>query len=95
MQEVSQVALNGPTVDMPDGKPAEVKLSIVNLPTTRPIETMIQTGQTHTLVSGIIMQNGLTTTEVCHLSLPCCKCAVYSLISSLFTDFVKSDCTKF
>ncbi|KAK2186976.1 hypothetical protein NP493_183g04027 [Ridgeia piscesae] len=63
VKEVSQVALNGPTVDMPDGKPAEVKLSIVNLPTTQPIETMIQTGQTHTLVSGIVMQNGLTTTE--------------------------------
>ena len=61
---MSHVILNGASVNLPGGKTTEVKLSIVNLPTTRPIETMIQTGQTHTLVSGIVVQNGLTTPEV-------------------------------
>ena len=44
---------------------SSIKLAMVDLP----LSTMIASagGQTHTLTSGVIMQNGLTTTEVIHL----------------------------
>lgn len=44
-------------------KPVEVSLTIAQLPTTTPIETMISTGQVQTSVNGIVVQNGLATNQ--------------------------------
>uniref|UniRef100_A0A646QCL5 protein O-GlcNAc transferase n=1 Tax=Hemiscolopendra marginata TaxID=943146 RepID=A0A646QCL5_9MYRI len=50
-----------------DGKPlqpVEVATTVIELPTTTPIQTMISTGQIQTSVNGIVVQNGLTTNQI-------------------------------
>lgn len=42
----------------------EVVKKIVELPTTQPVQTMISTGQLQTSVNGILVQNGLATTQL-------------------------------
>lgn len=42
----------------------EVVKKIVELPTTQPVQTMISTGQLQTSVNGIVVQNGLATTQL-------------------------------
>lgn len=44
-------------------KPVEISLKIAELPTTTPIETMIASGQVQTSVNGVVVQNGLATTQ--------------------------------
>lgn len=39
----------------------EVKVTIAHLPTTQPIDNMIQSGQIQTSVNGLTLQNGVTT----------------------------------
>jgi len=39
----------------------EVKVTVAQLPTTQPIDTMIQNGQVQTSVNGLTLQNGVTT----------------------------------
>jgi len=56
------VALNGPK---PTGKePVEVATTVIELPTLVPIEQMIQTGQSHCSINGVVIQNGVTTNQV-------------------------------
>lgn len=44
-------------------KPVEVSMKVAELPTTTPIETMIASGQMQTSVNGVVLQNGLATTQ--------------------------------
>ncbi|KAL0830698.1 hypothetical protein ABMA28_002832 [Loxostege sticticalis] len=44
-------------------RPVEISLKVAELPTTTPIETMIASGQVQTSVNGVILQNGLATTQ--------------------------------
>lgn len=44
-------------------KPVEVSIKIAELPTTTLIETMIASGQAQTSVNGVVVQNGLATTQ--------------------------------
>lgn len=44
-------------------RPVEISLKVAELPTTTPIETMIASGQLQTSVNGVILQNGLATTQ--------------------------------
>ncbi|XP_045769212.1 UDP-N-acetylglucosamine--peptide N-acetylglucosaminyltransferase 110 kDa subunit [Maniola jurtina] len=44
-------------------RPVEISLKVAELPTTTPIETMIASGQVQTTVNGVILQNGLATTQ--------------------------------
>uniref|UniRef100_A0A1B0GK11 protein O-GlcNAc transferase n=1 Tax=Lutzomyia longipalpis TaxID=7200 RepID=A0A1B0GK11_LUTLO len=44
-------------------KPVEISLKVAELPTTTPIETMIASGQVQTSVNGVVVQNGLATTQ--------------------------------
>ena len=46
------------------GEDVEVKVTIAQLPTTQPIDSMIQNGQVLTSVNGLTLQNGLTTNLV-------------------------------
>jgi len=46
------------------GEELEVKVTIAQLPTTQPIDSMIQNGQVLTSVNGLTLQNGLTTNLV-------------------------------
>lgn len=51
-------------VVVPDKKqPVEISLKIAELPTTTPIETMIASGQCQMSVNGVVVQNGMTTTQ--------------------------------
>lgn len=44
-------------------KPVEVSIKVAELPTTTPIEAMIASGQMQTSVNGVVVQNGLATTQ--------------------------------
>lgn len=44
-------------------KPVEISLKIAELPTTTPIENMIASGQIQTSLNGVVVQNGLATTQ--------------------------------
>lgn len=44
-------------------KPVEISLKVAELPTTTPIEKMIQTGSIETSLNGVVVQNGLVTTQ--------------------------------
>lgn len=44
-------------------KPVEISMKVAELPTTTQIETMIATGQVQTSLNGIVVQNGLATTQ--------------------------------
>lgn len=44
-------------------KPVEISLKVAELPTTTQIETMIASGQVQTSVNGVVVQNGLATTQ--------------------------------
>lgn len=44
-------------------KPVEISLKVAELPTTTPIETMIASGQVQTSLNGVVVQNGLATTQ--------------------------------
>lgn len=43
--------------------PMEVSMKIAELPTTTPIENMIASGQIQTSLNGVVVQNGLATTQ--------------------------------
>ncbi|XP_017794291.1 PREDICTED: UDP-N-acetylglucosamine--peptide N-acetylglucosaminyltransferase 110 kDa subunit isoform X1 [Habropoda laboriosa] len=53
-------------VIVPDAKnkPVEISLKVAELPTTTPIETMIASGQCQMSVNGVVVQNGMATTQV-------------------------------
>ncbi|XP_015522340.1 UDP-N-acetylglucosamine--peptide N-acetylglucosaminyltransferase 110 kDa subunit isoform X2 [Neodiprion pinetum] len=52
-------------VIVPDSKkPLEISLKVAELPTTTPIETMIASGQCQMSVNGVVVQNGMATTQV-------------------------------
>ncbi|XP_012060571.1 PREDICTED: UDP-N-acetylglucosamine--peptide N-acetylglucosaminyltransferase 110 kDa subunit [Atta cephalotes] len=52
-------------VVVPDKKqPVEISLKVAELPTTTPIETMIASGQCQMSVNGVVVQNGMATTQV-------------------------------
>ena len=42
----------------------EVAVTVAQLPTTAPIESMIQAGQVQTTINGLVVQNGLATTQM-------------------------------
>lgn len=44
-------------------KPVEISLKVAELPTTTPIEKMIATGSVETSLNGVVVQNGLATTQ--------------------------------
>ncbi|XP_055387060.1 UDP-N-acetylglucosamine--peptide N-acetylglucosaminyltransferase 110 kDa subunit-like [Condylostylus longicornis] len=44
-------------------KPVEISLKVAELPTTTQIDAMISTGQVQTSVNGVVVQNGLATTQ--------------------------------
>lgn len=44
-------------------RPVEISLKVAELPTTTPIEAMIASGQVQTSLNGVVLQNGLATTQ--------------------------------
>merc|ERR1712156_991919 len=60
VKQISQVSLAGENKYME----VEVKVTIAQLPTTQPIDSMIKGGQVQTSVNGLTIQNGLTTNLV-------------------------------
>ncbi|XP_013387388.1 UDP-N-acetylglucosamine--peptide N-acetylglucosaminyltransferase 110 kDa subunit [Lingula anatina] len=46
-----------------DKTPAEVVTPVVELTTSHPVVSMVQTGQPHTCINGLVLQNGLTTQQ--------------------------------
>merc|ERR1712045_1110612 len=60
IKQISQVSMAGENKDME----VEVKVTIAQLPSTQPIDSMIKGGQVQTSVNGLTIQNGLTTNLV-------------------------------
>jgi len=58
IKQISQVSM---VADGNKDMEVEVKVTIAQLPTTQPIDSMIQNGQVQTSVNGLTFQNGLTT----------------------------------
>jgi protein O-GlcNAc transferase len=56
IKQISQMSLSGVNKDVE----VEVKVTIAQLPTTKPIDNMIQNGQLTTSVNGLTLQNGVT-----------------------------------
>jgi len=54
----------GSPVSVSTCEKVEVVKKVVELPTTQPVQTMISTGQLQTSVNGIVVQNGLATTQL-------------------------------
>ena len=46
------------------GGQEDIRFPIVELPTLQPIEQMIQAGQSHCSIGGLVIQNGVTTNQV-------------------------------
>lgn len=49
----------------------EVSTPVIELASISAIEQMIQTGQSHCSINGIVLQNGVTTTQVRQLFVDC------------------------
>lgn len=62
VQELRQVALNGPKAS----EGMEVTTPVIELPSLQPIEQMIETGQSHCAIGDVVIQNGVTTNQVCN-----------------------------
>lgn len=56
VKEIREVIISQKTV--------EVSMKVAELPTTTPIEAMIANHQIQTSVNGVVLQNGLTTTQI-------------------------------
>ena len=61
--EVKQISLVTSAGENKDEE-VEVKVTLAQLNTTQPIDSMIQSGQVQTSVNGLTIQNGLTTNMV-------------------------------
>ena len=68
---VTQHALHGTTTDDESGQPAVVKTEYAILPQTaiQSMVAMVQQGLSHISIDEIVIQNGLTTSQVCTLYL--------------------------
>ena len=55
------------TVELTDGKLDEISMPILELPTLQPILDMIQDGKPNCMLEDVLLQNGLTTSQVCTL----------------------------
>uniref|UniRef100_T1JCD7 protein O-GlcNAc transferase n=1 Tax=Strigamia maritima TaxID=126957 RepID=T1JCD7_STRMM len=61
--KICEVVVPSTSGDGKPAKPVEIATTVIELPTTTPIQTMISTGQLQTSLNGIVVQNGLTTTQ--------------------------------
>lgn len=61
--KVFKEIVNASSADSTVSQPVTISFKVAELPTTNPIETMIRSGQVHTTMNGLIMQNGLATTQ--------------------------------
>jgi len=44
--------------------PEDVSIPVIELPSITAVEQMIQSGQSHCSINGVVLQNGVTTTQV-------------------------------
>ena len=59
LQEIRQTPEPGALVG-----PDDVTTPVIELPSISAVEQMIQSGQSHCSINGIVLQNGVTTTQV-------------------------------
>ena len=59
LQEVRQTPEPGALVGTED-----VSIPVIELQSIAAVEQMIQTGQSHCSINGVVLQNGVTTTQV-------------------------------
>ena len=55
----------GSTTDLEDGSPGTASFQVMNLPVAAILTQMIQTGLAHVSVNDVVIQNGVTTQQVC------------------------------
>ena len=54
------------TVECVDGTVDDISVPVLELPTLQPIITMIQEGKSNCVLEDVVLQNGLTTSQVTH-----------------------------
>ncbi|KAJ8297437.1 hypothetical protein KUTeg_023968 [Tegillarca granosa] len=60
---ITWTALHGETTDEEDGSPATVTFETMDLPVNTVIQTMTQTGLSHSCINNVVIQNGVTTNQ--------------------------------
>lgn len=63
VKTVTWTALHGETTDEEDGTPATVTYETMDLPVNTVIQTMTQTGLSHSCINNVVIQNGVTTNQ--------------------------------
>lgn len=66
LQTITYTAEHGETTDNNDGSPAQVTFEFMSLPVQPILQTMAQTGLSHSCINEVIIQNGVTTNQVQH-----------------------------
>ncbi|KAL5012673.1 hypothetical protein ScPMuIL_011224 [Solemya velum] len=56
-------ALHGDSTDNEDGSPAEITYSVMSLDVTEILNSMMQTGLSHSCINNVVVQNGVTTNQ--------------------------------
>ncbi|XP_013781947.1 UDP-N-acetylglucosamine--peptide N-acetylglucosaminyltransferase 110 kDa subunit isoform X2 [Limulus polyphemus] len=66
VKKIREVAVTPTTSGEKDAKTEKVEVvkTVIELPTTTPVQNMISSGQVQTSVNGILVQNGLATTQI-------------------------------
>ena len=67
VEEVTHTGLPGPTTDLPDGSPCTVTQTVIELPqsVTQSFQAMVSSAKSQIQINQTIIQNGLTTNQVC------------------------------
>ena len=63
LQRVTYEADHGETTDEADGSPAKISFDVMDLPVQAILQTMIQTGLSHSMINDVVIQNGVTTNQ--------------------------------
>ena len=63
LQRVLYEADHGETTDEDDGSPATVSFDVMDLPVHTILQTMNQTGLSHSMLNDVVIQNGVTTNQ--------------------------------
>lgn len=64
VQTITYTAAHGETTDNNDGSPGQVTFEVMSLPVQPILQTMAQTGLSHSCINDVVIQNGVTTNQV-------------------------------
>lgn len=63
LKTITYTAAHGETTDNNDGSPGQVTFEVMSLPVQPILQTMAQTGLSHSCINDVVIQNGVTTNQ--------------------------------